>query len=98
MEDSAKLDQDSQDRDLLCEVVEELAPNFKEIHGRVGSAQSPQVIDPSSQQCHHELDTFERFWGTIWMSQLSLASHKDTAHLARFMFTAEHGPPPYQPV
>ncbi|RAJ11649.1 sugar phosphate isomerase/epimerase family protein [Arenibacter echinorum] len=58
------------------------------IHARVGSAQSPQVIDPRDGNYKTELDLFTEWWGLM----IKKALEKKRPYLT---ITPEYGPYPY---
>ncbi len=58
------------------------------IHARVGSAQSPQVIDPRDSHYKKELHQFLSWWQL--MIQNAVANNR--SHIS---ITPEYGPPPY---
>ena len=82
-----------------CCVAETLLENQKEtidlaiqhtyhLHARVGSAQSPQVIDPRANTYNVELSQFKKWWLAI----LKNAQDNDRSFLT---ITPEYGPLPY---
>ncbi|NKI27579.1 sugar phosphate isomerase/epimerase [Arenibacter sp. 6A1] len=60
------------------------------IHARVGSAQSPQVIDPRDVNYKNELDRFNEWWGLMITHALENKRPFVTV-------TPEYGPHPYTP-
>ncbi|GGW48389.1 sugar phosphate isomerase/epimerase family protein [Arenibacter certesii] len=60
------------------------------IHARVGSTQSPQVIDPSDDNYKNELDRFNEWW------RLMIAN-AEKSNRAYITITPEYGPHPYTP-
>jgi hypothetical protein len=72
------------------EAIEVAAERTIHIHARVGSAQGPQVSDPSDPRFETELDCFERWWDIVWDRQAEAGIEVST-------LTPEYGPPPYQP-
>ena len=58
------------------------------IHARVGSAQSPQVIDPRDENYQSELHRFSHWW----RSMIENALKKNRSYMT---ITPEYGPPPY---
>ena len=58
------------------------------VHARVGSAQSPQVIDPRNDTYLSELTQFKKWWSAVFENAKS--------EQRSFMtITPEHGPFPY---
>jgi hypothetical protein len=61
------------------------------LHTRVGTAESPQVFDPSDPIVGEQLAAFERWWDLVWAAQVENGVAVST-------MTPEYGPPPYQPL
>lgn len=60
------------------------------IHARVGSSQSPQVLDPRDENYKNELDQFKEWWGLM----IENALEKKRPFIT---ITPEYGPHPYTP-
>ncbi|MCM4171566.1 sugar phosphate isomerase/epimerase [Arenibacter sp. TNZ] len=60
------------------------------IHARVGSSQSPQVLDPRDENYKNELDRFKEWWGLM----IENALEKKRPFIT---ITPEYGPHPYTP-
>ena len=58
------------------------------IHARVGSSQSPQVIDPRDGNYKAELDVFTQWWGLM-------IKNAEAINRSHITITPEYGPPPY---
>lgn len=82
-----------------CCVAESLLENQKEalqkaiqhtyhIHARVGSSQSPQVIDPRDLTYAEELNQFKKWW----LSMIANATSQNRDYIS---ITTEYGPFPY---
>ncbi|WP_103068281.1 sugar phosphate isomerase/epimerase family protein [Aquimarina sediminis] len=82
-----------------CCVAESMLDNQKEtvakaikhsyhIHARVGSAQTPQVIDPREDRYKPELSTFIKWWKTM-------IDHAKAQQRSYITITPEYGPYPY---
>jgi sugar phosphate isomerase/epimerase len=74
---------------VLNQVMDFLAPNVVHTQCRVGYDHGPQVPDPRSPEWIHYMEGMERWWDTIWQSQLARGYEYTT-------MIAEHGPPTYQ--
>jgi sugar phosphate isomerase/epimerase len=74
---------------VLNQVIDFLAPNVVHTQCRVGYDHGPQVPDPRSPEWIHYTEGMERWWDTIWQSQLARGYEYTT-------MIAEHGPPTYQ--
>jgi hypothetical protein len=68
--------------------VEKAIEHTYHIHARVGSAQSPQVIDPRDSNYKVELDLFTKWWGLMVQKALDRKRSFITV-------TPEYGPHPY---
>jgi hypothetical protein len=68
--------------------VEKTIEHTYHIHARVGSAQSPQVIDPRDSNYKVELDLFTKWWGLMVKNALEKKRPYITV-------TPEYGPHPY---
>jgi sugar phosphate isomerase/epimerase len=74
----------SDQRDLLQQIF----PNIRHTHARVGSTQSSQVIDPFNSEQRKLLDTYLDWWKRIRQHHLSMGKSQLT-------ITPEFGPFPY---
>lgn len=72
-----------------CPVEKAIAHTYH-IHARVGSAQSPQVIDPRDVNYKNELEIFNEWW------QLMIANAMKNKR-SYMTITPEYGPYPYTP-
>ncbi|WP_026809948.1 hypothetical protein [Arenibacter latericius] len=70
--------------------VEKAIAHTHHIHARVGSTQSPQVIDPRDGNYKIELDRFSEWWGLMVAN--AIRSNRDYITI-----TPEYGPHPYTP-
>lgn len=68
--------------------VEKAIEHTYHIHARVGSAQSPQVIDPRDRNYKTELQRFTEWWGFM----IAKALEKKRSYIT---ITPEYGPHPY---
>lgn len=74
---------------VLCDVVDVIAPQVYHIHGRIGYEHGPQVPDPRAERWEPYMEGFLAWWETIWRAA---AARGDT----EITFEPEHGPPNYQ--
>lgn len=70
------------------EAVRKAIDSTLHIHARVGSSQSPQVIDPRDKMYHKELNQFKKWWG--YMMKKALENNQSFLTVM-----PEHGPQPY---
>jgi hypothetical protein len=74
---------------VLNQAIDFLVPNVIHTQCRVGYDHGPQVVDPRSPEWIHYMEGSERWWDSIWKSQLDRGCEYTT-------MIAEHGPPTYQ--
>ncbi|KAF0694728.1 Aste57867_14404 [Aphanomyces stellatus] len=73
------------------EWLQRVLPHVIHIHGRIGSEESPQIIDPRDPQAKVEVERFDRLWADVWQAQAQ-------AGLVVSTLTPEYGPSPYTPM
>ncbi|RHY33348.1 hypothetical protein DYB32_001687 [Aphanomyces invadans] len=72
--------------------IDRIIPHVLHIHGRVGSDESPQVVDPHDPHVKPFVDRFDRIWSQVWQAQARGSSNGTST------FTPEYGPSPYTPM
>lgn len=74
--------------DATGSILKLCAERCLHLHARVGYPEGPQVPDPSAPEYQNMLDIHEKWWETIWRSQLARGLKATTV-------TPEFGPPGY---
>ncbi|CAK4082026.1 unnamed protein product [Aphanomyces euteiches] len=73
------------------EWIKRILPRVIHIHGRVGTEESPQVIDPRDPNAKPFVERFDRIWADVWRTQAQSGAAIST-------LTPEYGPSPYTPM